>query len=456
MTRNTELARAISEKFGLSAKESESFVSTMIDIMNDALRYERQVKIKGLGTFKLLGVESRESVDVNTGKRITIGERDKITFTPDVVLRDRVNSPFSQFETFVINDDVDFSEIDNRYSGDGMEEKDNAVGDNESEDVQQETVDTPAVEPVVVDTVPTMAASVESEHLFAADVDDLEQTSSSSETVEVQPVVTPIVGEHDAESEEMKDEGETAEEKQNEENNLNNDIMYDEEFLRKNASQLNTQLDKLNDQLTANIERNNMVIKLLSAFVMLLLLALGAGIYYFTHQLALRDNYIHQLETIAVGDSTVTVEEKALATESDSTAKAVDDNKAQPSAAPAKDAESQPKAPVKEAEAQLKASASTTETTPAPATAEKPAAPKEEPKVMSQYDSDPRIRLGAYDIVGVATTVTVQQGQTLQSISKAHLGPGMECYVEAINGVKEAKVGTKLKIPKLQLKKKKK
>ena len=456
MTRNTELARAISEKFGLSAKESESFVSTMIDIMNDALRFERQVKIKGLGTFKLLGVESRESVDVNTGKRITIGERDKITFTPDVVLRDRVNSPFSQFETFVINDDVDFSEIDNRYSGDGMEEKDNAVGDNESEDVQQETMDTPAVEPVVVDTVPTMAASVESEHLFAADVDDLEQTSSSSETVEVQPVVSPIVGEHDAESEEMKDEGETAEEKQNEENNLNNDIMYDEEFLRKNASQLNTQLDKLNDQLTANIERNNMVIKLLSAFVVLLLLALGAGIYYFTHQLALRDNYIHQLETIAVGDSTVTVEEKALTTESDSTAKAVDDNKAQPSAAPAKDAESQPKAPVKEAEAQLKASASTTETTPAPATAEKPAAPKEEPKVMSQYDSDPRIRLGAYDIVGVATTVTVQQGQTLQSISKAHLGPGMECYVEAINGVKEAKVGTKLKIPKLQLKKKKK
>ncbi|MBQ6187400.1 MAG: HU family DNA-binding protein [Prevotella sp.] len=456
MTRNTELARAISEKFGLSAKESESFVSTMIDIMNDALRYERQVKIKGLGTFKLLGVESRESVDVNTGKRITIGERDKITFTPDVVLRDRVNSPFSQFETFVINDDVDFSEIDNRYSGDGMEEKDNAVGDNESEDVQQETMDTPAVEPVVVDTVPTMAASVESEHLFAADVDDLEQTSSSSETVEVQPVVSPIVGEHDAESEELKDEGETAEEKQNEENNLNNDIMYDEEFLRKNASQLNTQLDKLNDQLTANIERNNMVIKLLSAFVVLLLLALGAGIYYFTHQLALRDNYIHQLETIAVGDSTVTVEEKALATESDSTAKAVDDNKAQPSAAPAKDAESQPKAPVKEAEAQPKASASTTETTPAPATAEKPVAPKEEPKVMSQYDSDPRIRLGAYDIVGVATTVTVQQGQTLQSISKAHLGPGMECYVEAINGVKEAKVGTKLKIPKLQLKKKKK
>ena len=445
MTRNTELARAISEKFGLSAKESESFVSTMIDIMNDALRYERQVKIKGLGTFKLLGVESRESVDVNTGKRITIGERDKITFTPDVVLRDRVNSPFSQFETFVINDDVDFSEIDNRYSGDGMEEKDNAVGDNESEDVQQETMDTPAEEPVVVDTVPTMAASVESEHLFAADVDDLEQTSSSSETVEVQPVVSPIVGEHDAESEEMKDEGETAEEKQNEENNLNNDIMYDEEFLRKNASQLNTQLDKLNDQLTANIERNNMVIKLLSAFVVLLLLALGAGIYYFTHQLALRDNYIHQLETIAVGDSTVTVEEKALATESDSTAKAVDDNKAQPTAVPAKEAESQPKA-----------SASTTETAPAPAAAEKPVAPKEEPKVMSQYDSDPRIRLGAYDIVGVATTVTVQQGQTLQSISKAHLGPGMECYVEAINGVKEAKVGTKLKIPKLQLKKKKK
>ena len=116
MIRNAELARAISEKFGLSAKEAENFVSTMIEIVNDALRYERQVKIKGLGTFKVLGVESRESVDVNTGRRITIGERDKISFTPDVTLRDRVNSPFAQFETFVINDDVDFSEIDARYA----------------------------------------------------------------------------------------------------------------------------------------------------------------------------------------------------------------------------------------------------------------------------------------------------------------------------------------------------
>ena len=103
MIRNAELARAISEKFGLSAKEAENFVSTMIEIVNDALRYERQVKIKGLGTFKVLGVESRESVDVNTGRRITIGERDKISFTPDVTLRDRVNSPFAQFETFVMS-----------------------------------------------------------------------------------------------------------------------------------------------------------------------------------------------------------------------------------------------------------------------------------------------------------------------------------------------------------------
>ena len=367
MTRNTELARAISEKFGLSAKESENFVSTMIDIMNDALRYERQVKIKGLGTFKLLGIESRESVDVNTGKRITIGERDKITFTPDVVLRDRVNSPFSQFETFVINDDVDFSEIDNRYSGDTMMEKDDAVAEGEGEEV----VEMPASEPVAGENDSPVIVDIK------PSVDDgIETVASSTAEVEVplmHGVVSTLEEETHAEADEPVEDDKSAVERQNEDNNLNNNIMYDEEFLRKNASQLNTQLDKLNDQLTANIERNNMVIKLLTAFVVLLLLALGAGIYYFTHQLALRDNYIHQLEIIAVGDSTVAVEEKALATESDSTIKAVDESKPRPTAAPA---------PAKEPEAQPKAPASKPEAAPATTAAEKPAAPKEEPKVM--------------------------------------------------------------------------
>ena len=195
------------------------------------------------------------------------------------------------------------------------------------------------------------------------------------------------------------------------------------------------------------------VIKFLTALVVLLLLALGAGIYYFTHQLALRDNYIHQLETIAVGDSSVVAsQEKTQAALPDTTAKVAPQEK-EPAAG--KPAETQPKEAAPAAVPAPAASAKAE--TPKPA--EKPVEKKAEKpaeKVMSQYDSDPRIRLGAYDIVGTETTVTVQQGQTLQSISKAHLGPGMECYVEALNGVKAVKTGDKVKIPKLQLKKKKK
>ena len=396
MIRNAELARAISEKFGLSAKEAENFVSTMIEIVNDALRYERQVKIKGLGTFKVLGVESRESVDVNTGRRITIGERDKISFTPDVTLRDRVNSPFAQFETFVINDDVDFSEIDARY----------ASGENISVMPKDDEEDKPS--DVVAAFVAPAPVAIEEE----------------------KPQEEPTIP-----------------------NNKPEEIMYDEEFLRNNASQLNVQLNKLNDQLEANIERNNTVIKFLTALVVLLLLALGAGIYYFTHQLALRDNYIHQLETIAVGDSSVVASQENTQTAlPDTTAKVAPQEK-EPAAE--KPAETQPKETAP-AVAPAPAASAKAET---PKPAEKPVEKKAEKpaeKVMSQYDSDPRIRLGAYDIVGTETTVTVQQGQTLQSISKAHLGPGMECYVEALNGVKTVKTGDKVKIPKLQLKKKKK
>ena len=390
-----ELSRSLS-RYGLKVSDAEEFASILVDVLNEGLRTDKQVKIKGLGTFKVTSVSARESVNVNTGERIVLDGHDKISFTPDATMRDIVNAPFAQFETFVINDDVDFSEIDARY----------ASGENISVMPKDDEEDKPS--DVVAAFVAPAPVAIEEE----------------------KPQEEPTIP-----------------------NNKPEEIMYDEEFLRNNASQLNVQLNKLNDQLEANIERNNTVIKFLTALVVLLLLALGAGIYYFTHQLALRDNYIHQLETIAVGDSSVVASQENTQTAlPDTTAKVAPQEK-EPAAE--KPAETQPKETAP-AVAPAPAASAKAET---PKPAEKPVEKKAEKpaeKVMSQYDSDPRIRLGAYDIVGTETTVTVQQGQTLQSISKAHLGPGMECYVEALNGVKTVKTGDKVKIPKLKLKKKKK
>ncbi len=104
---NSDLAKVLMEKHELDKADAERFVALMFDILNNGLRQDKLVKIKGLGTFKVISVSSRKSVDVNTGKPIIIEGRDKISFTPDNTLRDKVNAPFAQFDTVVINDGVD-------------------------------------------------------------------------------------------------------------------------------------------------------------------------------------------------------------------------------------------------------------------------------------------------------------------------------------------------------------
>ena len=113
---NKELANELVEKHGLSKKDAEQFVSLMFDVLNDGLRQDKLVKVKGLGTFKIINMSSRRSIDVNTGNPITIESRDKLSFTPDNALRDKVNAPFAQFDTVVLNDGVDFTDIDRSFS----------------------------------------------------------------------------------------------------------------------------------------------------------------------------------------------------------------------------------------------------------------------------------------------------------------------------------------------------
>ncbi|MDR3119046.1 MAG: HU family DNA-binding protein [Mediterranea sp.] len=97
---------------GLEKKEAENFIKGFFSLIEEGLGKDRSVKIKGLGTFKLVGVESRESINVNTGERIEIQSHTKISFTPDTALRDIINKPFAHFETVILNDDIDFNDTE--------------------------------------------------------------------------------------------------------------------------------------------------------------------------------------------------------------------------------------------------------------------------------------------------------------------------------------------------------
>ena len=110
--KRVDLTRDVIAKYGLDKEAAERFVQQMFAVLREGIEREKNVKVKSLGTFKITSVNARESVDVNTGERIVIEGRNKITFTPDVVLRDRVNSPFAQFETVVLNEGVDFSQTE--------------------------------------------------------------------------------------------------------------------------------------------------------------------------------------------------------------------------------------------------------------------------------------------------------------------------------------------------------
>ena len=123
------LGKLLADKSGLSQVEAELFIRKMFDVCNQGLDADKQVKIKWLGTFKVQATKDRESINVNTGERFTIEGRDKLTFTPDNILKEIVNKPFAQFETVVVNDGVDFDEIDEKF------------GEEQTEDAPEQVID---------------------------------------------------------------------------------------------------------------------------------------------------------------------------------------------------------------------------------------------------------------------------------------------------------------------------
>ena len=407
----TELASKLMEKHGLKRTEAELFIRQFVGVINDGLKNDKSVKVKGLGTFKVQAVSARKSVDVNTGEAIVIEGRDKISFTAEAVMRDLVNAPFAQFETVIVNDGVDFSEIDAKNQADNTEAKEPTPA----------VEPTPVAEPEPAVVEPTPVAEPEPTVVEPAPAAEPEPTVEPAPVAEPEPAVvepTPIVEQTPA----VEDS------------------------------------DSDTDELEAKSKSyKNTIIVLASSLACVVILAVVGFVYMFS-QIEKRDNRIAHLET-----QTATLADRMMKTHmspapaanqpaaNDEADNILAANEQKIEAAQKADKENNLKTAEAKPEPKAEPKAATKPTAEAKAHAAKSA-----PSILSQsaYDKDPRVRTGAYVITGIANTVTVKAGQTMSSLSKTYLGPGMECYLEAVNGGnRELKAGEKIKIPALKTKK---
>ena len=460
---NKELSSSLSDKHGLNKTDAEKFVSAFFDVINEGLASEKLVKIKGLGTFKIIGVAARKSVDVNTGAPIVIEGRDKISFTPDATLRDEINKPFSQFDTVVLNEGVDFTHIDKEFEEDPEAAVLKAIGETAS--TETDSSELSSSEPAPSEPAPSDPASIETSVLAtpackevvanvpssdeASDLNEkpagaepsLDDAKAEEPSVESNVVDESSIEDHPnvAEKEETVAERDTeekvateekvdkvADQKKTEEEKIINEQKKAEEKVKVVETKLEEAYQRQFEENDVE-EHQNRALKVLMVVAAIIVLGCFGGGYYLFKQIEKRDNHIERLEKqmkmVAHNQKNNTV------------------------------AQTLPKAVVKPVD--------TLKTSPVPQTnaaqkkkTEKVDASKED-ALQAEYNKDPRIRTGAYIITGIEKTITVSHGQTMSGISRTTLGLGMECYLEAVNGGKhELKAGDKIKIPSLKLKKK--
>lgn len=444
MAKVSDFASELVGRYGLKEEEATEFISAMFDIICEQLDgADKQVKVKGLGTFKVTSVGARASVDVNTGERIIIEGRNKISFTPEVMLRDRVNRPFVQFETVVLNDGVDFSEIDNEFNGSKQE----VAASDSTVETANETVADDAEEVAEKAVVETIDESV-AESVVGAEEDKSD--------VAIEEKASDVVPEN------VMDQGQKEEAKPELENEYGHEPMSEVEADNSDESQQSTVGLSSDDSQQSSVEssattpqpkevvvaegckqRNPRLMYWFSIASFVLLIFIGVGMYFLYEQVKAKNVAIEQLQTklamhsMALKSAAVKPKQGGVASKKNIVADTTDAAK---QVAITDAAETVAKEEVSK---------------PIEKTHEPPVAEKKKsnvPKPAADYNFDVRVRTGAYIIVGEETSVTVRSGQTLASISKAYLGPGMECYVEVFNNRKEVKPGDKLRIPKLKIK----
>lgn len=454
------LADKLAEKSGLSQIEAELFIRKMFDVCHQGLAADKIVKMRWLGTFKVTSVKERESVDVNTGERIVIEGRDKISFTPDNILKEIVNKPFAQFETVIVNDGVDFESIDKKYE-DSLEDEEQEESLEKPKPIIEVVEPTETPLPDVVSEGTTQAEAVSSsEPTTSGVIDFLDVPENPSEDSSV-----VVVGEDST----IEPQTTVSQEVPTEEisSSVSDDIQADSREENSNA-EIEAETDaEIEADDEVEIRRRHFIIPkyvvIIASFTLLLLIG-GLGWFAFNYgqMAAQRDHLELQLaqyktdKNVVAKPANVKSQEQLLQEKArqDSLrmAKANDAIKAAERADSLKSAAVDKEISVKN----LKADGKSAELKKKSATDKKQDKAAEHAKVVSdKYDSDPRVRTGAYRIVGVDQVVTVGEHQTMATLSKRYLGPGMECYIEALNGTSTIKSGQKVKIPKLELKKKK-
>ena len=493
------LARILAEKNNMTISEAEAFIKQMFDVANGVMQADKQLKIRWLGTFKVTSVKDRESVDVNTGERIIIGGRDKITFTPDNILKEIVNKPFAQFETVVVNDGVDFSEIDRKFAFEAKEEVSApsdeqqiaeesetslvdkaesipAVAEMSDESEQKENVVSGVIVQVedlsvVSEEAEVPVSEIKEKEQLLADAQESEQpvskvrepelpdavNLSEQSVAEVKEPEQPVV-------KEVLVQSVTASSVQEETVVSRPEKMAPVSQTKQAVPVGNPENTVEEDDEESSSDRKHYFMLpryVISVAVILILLLIG-GIGWFAFNYgkmqAQRNHLALQLEEMQ--KVRMAKDSLAQAQKDDLRTKALQD-----SARLAQSAEVLNGVDEQNAAAQsdslrkavaAKEIVSKQQTEVAKQKALKEAKQKVEVQAASKYDADPRVRTGAYRILGVDHSIVAKSGQTLSSISKLYLGPGMECYLEAVNGgAIDVKAGQKIHIPKLALKKKK-
>ena len=503
MAKVNDFARELSEKYGLSLSDASDFIGAMFDVVNEELDdTDSSVKIKGFGTFKVSAVSARASVDVNTGERIIIDGRNKISFTPEVLLRDRVNRPFVQFETVVLNDGVDFSEID-----DEMDELSDSVIETEPQGVQlsptaptdqltdqsadqptpteqsqgvqlsptaptDQLIDqsanqpTPTEQPQGVQLSPTAPTNQLTDQSAnqptpteqsqgvqlspTAPTDQLTDQSANQSTPTEQPQGVQLSS--TAPTDQPTDQPSPSEPASKvvnteEHRDMARRLMapksepIDDDNNKTDEEKLANDIDESDDEgivIGGCKQRSPRMMYVLTIASFVILVSIGIGMYFLYQRIEEKNHVIDRLETRLYAQQDTVVAVEPQCVVSDTIAS--NDALKAADAHTAENIKKEKKDSVRASNS--KAATGSTAVMSAAPTATTP----------SDYNYDVRVRTGAYIIVGVAKVVTVQPGQSLASISKAYLGEGMECYVEVLNNCHTVKAGDKLKIPEVKLK----
>ena len=430
------IADTVAKKHKITVKDAEKFVSAMFDVMNEGLKTDKLVKVKGLGTFKVQAVKPRESVNVNTGERVLIEGHDKVSFTPDATMKELVNKPFAQFETVVLNDGVDFTDIDSKYENEAtlenadettvstnnaaipdtkvvsLNEEETTDSTNETANGAQETT-IEQYTSTVKDSVETVSEPEKDYEIVVAKQEvaietEAEPIKNTSETTEEEPI--PLVEtqpENIAEEPTVTAEMPVATEQKLEDANQTQPENIVKEPIATPETPVTTE-QKQEETAEKPKKINWLMWSAIGFFVIAIMYFFG---YKFGKDAALRDN------AVAVS--------------------------AQP--------KSKPTAKAKQTKQHSSAKVAQTTTKQIQPTPKQVQSPVDDTEKFKQLSNDKRIRYGAYDIIGIAKVVVLKKGQTMQSYSRKALGPDMVAYFQVLNNATTMAAGDTMKVPKVEL-----